>query len=216
MELKVIRFSRESGSTQGLLLINDQFACYTLEDEMHAQKIAGKTCIPAGRYRMALRTEGGQSQHYAQKFPRMHKGMLHVTSVPGFEYIHIHIGNTAKDTDGCLLLGDQVNNNMQGEGKVIHSTIAYKRIYPIIASAIENDEAVWIEYVDLANIGDKPETPKLIAQVSADRLNLRVAPHKEIAAVIKQGTSTSIIEQENGWDKVQIEGWVASEYMKRG
>ena len=41
----------------------------------------------------------------------MHKGMLWVRDVPGFEYILIHTGNTDEHTSGCLIVGDSQENN---------------------------------------------------------------------------------------------------------
>ena len=77
--------------------------------------------------------------------------MLHVTEVPGFEYILIHTGNTDEHTAGCLLVGDsQENNTIIKDGFIGKSTNAYKRIYPDIAEAIKNGKKVTIEYVDLA------------------------------------------------------------------
>ena len=75
--------------------------------------------------------------------------MLHVTDVPGFEYILIHTGNTDEHTAGCLIVGDsQENNLIYSDGFVGKSVNAYKRIYPSIAKAIEQGEEVTIEYID--------------------------------------------------------------------
>ena len=80
----------------------------------------------------------------------MHKGMLHVTNVPGFEWILIHTGNTDEHSSGCLLVGDsQENNAIIKDGFVGKSTNAYKRIYPNISKAISRNEEVSIEYIDL-------------------------------------------------------------------
>ena len=73
--------------------------------------------------------------------------MLHVLDVPGFEYILIHCGNTDEHTAGCLLVGDsQENNQITKDGFIGKSTQAYKRIYPKIAKAIDNNEKVIITY----------------------------------------------------------------------
>ena len=45
------------------------------------------------------------------KYGDMHKGMLWVRDIPGFEYILIHTGNTDEHTSGCLLVGDTQENN---------------------------------------------------------------------------------------------------------
>ncbi|MCW3808136.1 DUF5675 family protein [Plebeiibacterium marinum] len=148
MELTVLRYSSGRESTLGLLFLEGVFACYTLEDEQREIKVSGETRIPAGRYQVRLRKEGSHHQRYAQKFPGMHKGMLHVTNVPGFKWILLHIGNDDDDTAGCLLVGDTSITNINQEGRINNSTIAYKRIYPIIANELVVGEEVWITYMD--------------------------------------------------------------------
>ena len=153
MKLQVVRFSSQADSTSGLLFeINElgkHFLCYTLEDERRALKVQGETRVPAGTYKIELRTEGGFHERYSRKYPNIHIGMLHIVNVPGFEYILIHTGNTDEHTAGCLLVGDsQENNVIIRDGFVGKSNNAYKRIYPRIAKAIESGEEVKIEYVD--------------------------------------------------------------------
>ena len=148
MELKVVRYSAGKESTLGLLFIDGQFACYTLEDEHREVKVPGKTRIPAGRYKVKLRTEGSHHLRYQKKFPDIHQGMLHVTGVPNFTFILIHIGNSDDDTAGCLLVGESSISNITQAGRINNSTIAYKRVYPMIAKAIENEDEVWITYQD--------------------------------------------------------------------
>ena len=100
MKLEVLRFSSESDSTLGLLFdVTDgrKFLCFTLEDEARETKVMGETRIPAGTYKLKLRKEGGYHSRYVKKYGSMHKGMIHVQDVPGFEWILWHTGNT------CLL-----------------------------------------------------------------------------------------------------------------
>ena len=162
MELEVIRISSGTDSTNGILLEVDRlapnphgegfrckrtFLAYTLEDEQRDVKVYGETRIPNGTYRLALRKTGGYHQKYSKRFADFHLGMLHVTNVPGFEYILIHCGNTDEHTAGCLLVGDsQENNQITKDGFIGKSTQAYKRIYPRIAEAIECGEKVTITY----------------------------------------------------------------------
>tara|TARA_R110002096_G_scaffold212456_2_gene399941 strand:+ start:170 stop:640 length:471 start_codon:yes stop_codon:yes gene_type:complete len=156
MKLKVIRYSTQEDSTNGALFVENDglpltFLCYTLEDEYRKKKVMSETRIPKGEYQIKLRKEGGFHARYSEKFPNMHIGMLHIIDVPNFEYILIHIGNTAEDTGGCLLVGDsQENNILRKNGFIGSSTQAYKRIYPEISSKIESGEEVTIEYIDLA------------------------------------------------------------------
>jgi hypothetical protein len=145
MNLKVFRYNFKPEFTQGLFLIDGLFQCYTLEDEIREKKVWGETAVPYGRYKIELRTEGKFHENYSKKFPEWHKGMLHVTNVPGFEYILIHIGNFDKDTAGCLLVGNDVEASSLEE-----STAAYKMIYLQIIEPLLKGEDVYIEYLPLA------------------------------------------------------------------
>jgi hypothetical protein len=158
MELEVLRISSQKDSTNGILFDvtggERKFLCYTLEDEYREDKVAGETRIPAGTYRVTLRTTGGFHGRYVKKYGDMHKGMLWVRDVPGFEYILIHTGNTDEHTAGCLLVGDSQQANFgSSDGMVGSSVNAYKRIYPPIAKALEEEESVSITYVDFDSVG---------------------------------------------------------------
>ena len=152
MKLQVLRFSSESDSTNGLLFDVTEgvkFLAYTLEDEKRDEKVMSETRIPAGTYEVKLRTEGGHHNKYASRYGSIHKGMLWLQDVPNFKWILIHCGNTDEHTAGCLLVGDsQENNQIKENGFIGSSSNAYKRIYPSIAEAVEN-EKVTIEYIDI-------------------------------------------------------------------
>tara|TARA_Y100000361_G_C11159754_1_gene346424 strand:- start:2682 stop:3182 length:501 start_codon:yes stop_codon:yes gene_type:complete len=165
MNLEVFRFSSGKTDTLGLMFdITDgerKFLCYTLEDEYRGytkeQKVYGATRIPTGKYEIKYRTEGGYNQRYKNKFGSEHKGMLHVTNVPNFKYILIHIGNyadeTAKDdTHGCLLVGSSQSTNYVGAGSLSKSTHAYKRLYRYITTALDKKEKVFITYTDFDKV----------------------------------------------------------------
>ena len=144
MELRVDRYAHLENETIGRFYINDVYQCYTLEDEHREVKVKGDTRIPAGRYEVVLRREGGFHMNYAKRFADIHKGMLHVTGVPNFQFILIHVGNTELDTMGCLLVG------LTKVGKTIgQSVAAYKKIYPPIAAALTAGQKVFITYNDL-------------------------------------------------------------------
>ena len=146
MKLLLLRYSSGKEDTLGLFMVNNRFACYILEDQFQTEKVFGETRIPEGTYKVKFRTKGGKHIKYLNKFgPAFHSGMLEICDVPGFTDILIHIGNRDNDTAGCLLVGDQVVQNITEEGFVGSSTQAYKRIYPIIANALENNEEVTLE-----------------------------------------------------------------------
>lgn len=147
MKLEVIRYHTSDDYTLGMLLDvteGRKFLCYTLEDEYREEKVMHETRIPAGTYKITLRTVGGFHGRYEKKYGSMHKGMLWVRDVPGFEYILIHTGNTDEHTSGCLLVG----NSSDYKGFIGSSVDAYKRVYPGIADSLESGEDVEITYTD--------------------------------------------------------------------
>jgi hypothetical protein len=213
MNLKLIRYSMSPTSTLGMLYIDEHFACYTLEDAVREEKIPGETCIPVGIYGIILRKEGGQNHRYSQKFPKIHKGMLQICNVPNFEHIQIHIGNSKKDTDGCILVGDGCNNNQTEEGFLSSSAKAYQRIYTVIGNAIDYGENVWIEISEGIQL-QQCKYQITNAVVKANRLNIRKSPKGEVEGILKEKTPTKVLSSKDGWSKVQIEGWVAEEFLE--
>lgn len=117
MEISLKRIARRNAYTIGHLYIAGQYVCDTLEDTDRALsarmgadwvrkfKVQGRTAIPTGRYRLDLNTPsprfGGQ-----EYYKRVCAGCPpRVIGVPGFDGILIHAGNTAEDTEGCILVG---------------------------------------------------------------------------------------------------------------
>ena len=150
MHLHLMRISTNSECTTGVLYIDGVFECFALEDTKRIKKVHGETRIPDGRYEMTLRNEGGLTQKYAARYGDMHRGMLWIQDVPEFSYIYIHTGNKRGHTEGCILVGDSLNNNQISDGFVGRSRVAYRRLYPKIAAAIEAGEKVTIR---ISNFG---------------------------------------------------------------
>ncbi len=147
MKIVLKRVYSDQKATIGILLIDGLLAAYTLEDEYRPVKVMKETRVPAGTYKLAYRNEGGHNADYAKKFPALHKGMLELQNVPGFQYILIHIGNFEKDTDGCILVGQKAVLSQTGltlEG----STIQYQIVYKIIADEISSGREVTINIED--------------------------------------------------------------------
>lgn len=156
MDLEVLRFSSQKDSTNGILFDvtggKRVFLCYTLEDEHREEKVSSETRIPAGTYKVTLRTVGGFHSRYTNKYGKMHKGMLWVRDVPGFEYILIHVGNDESHTSGCLLVGDTQNQNITKKGFIGSSVDAYKRVYLPICKELTDGKEVTITYIDYDTI----------------------------------------------------------------
>jgi hypothetical protein len=147
MKLQVVRTQFGKDATNGMLFVNGYFEAFTLEDQYQEVKVHSETCIPEGSYKIELRTVGGFNDRYNRKYPTMHKGMLQVMDVPGFQYILIHQGNTDEHTAGCLLIGETQQDLDKGkDGFIGGSGDAYKKFYPKVLSELLQNKEVTIEY----------------------------------------------------------------------
>ena len=150
MEILLERKYKKETYTVGRLFINGKLICNTLEDKdrelyqgqgvsyIEEQKVYGETAIPYGRYEITLKI---QSPKYSKrKQYEKCKGYLpRLLDVPGFSGILIHIGNTAIDSAGCILVG---LNNVKG--KVTQSTKYFWKVYDILKEASDRGEKIWI------------------------------------------------------------------------
>jgi hypothetical protein len=130
MELQLKRTDFFENSTIGELSVNGELECYTLEDKVRPVKIKGKTAIPAGRYEVII--------NYSQRFNRPLPLFL---NVPNFEGVRIHSGNTAADTEGCILVGMTKEEEFIGQSKV-----AFERLFPKLKAASETEKI----FIDIA------------------------------------------------------------------
>ena len=145
MKIDIYRYQHGLDSTLGLLFVNGIFRCYTCEDEYREQKLAGETRIPEGTYSLVLRDEGNMIKRYQERFSHeRHPGMLWLLDVPDFKYVYIHVGNTEKDTDGCILVGNQPSSFKESVGGVYDSASAYISLYRTILAAIDAAEPVTV------------------------------------------------------------------------
>lgn len=106
MRLTLKRIANKKTYCIGKLYINGKYFCDTLEDvdrgldstmteeEIKKIKVKSETAIPTGIYKIIL--------NYSPKFKKV---MPLITNVKGYSGVRIHTGNSAKDTEGCLLVG---------------------------------------------------------------------------------------------------------------
>ena len=134
IHLSVIRKADRDTYTIGKMYINGEYFCDTLEDKVRVMnsindKIKGETAIPAGTYKITLE----MSPRFKRKLPLLH-------DVPYFSGILIHRGNTAKDTHGCILVGEN-----KVKGQVINSTKAEVALMDILTKAVSKGDTIDIE-----------------------------------------------------------------------
>jgi len=108
INLLLIRNTFSKKSTVGELFLNGERICDTLENPWQDNQ-RNISCIPEGVYpvRLRLPRESGTRDY-------IH---LLVKDVKDRDYILIHIGNTAKDTSGCILVG------LGTEQDVVHNSV---------------------------------------------------------------------------------------------
>ena len=130
MELILTRIARKAEYTIGRLEDeNGKKLCDTLEPiwrnyDGGELKIPKKSAIPEGAYRVVTT--------YSLRF---RKYLPLLVGVPGFEGVRIHSGNTSRDTEGCILVGQ----NLQ-VGKVLWSRITLEKLMKLI----ENEKEIYL------------------------------------------------------------------------
>lgn len=150
MDITVRRRESDKESTLGDLFIDGEWICHTLEDEYRAVKKSGETRIPAGKYPIELKADGTSKFDASAKknLGHHHKGMLRLVGVEGFTEVLIHTGNTEEHTAGCILVGMGEGEDTNGHHSVTGSWIAYRKVYPQIATAILAEERVNLTIID--------------------------------------------------------------------
>lgn len=135
MEIKVNRFKYGEHSTLGRFFINGAAFCYSLEDKVRSgPKVQRETAIPAGTYNVIV----DMSTRFGREMPLVQR-------VPNFTGIRIHAGNTDADTDGCILLGMEWDN----ENHISDSKTAFNAVFEQIKAARQNNEAVTLYVHDV-------------------------------------------------------------------
>lgn len=152
MKLLLKRIALKPTYTIGWLYIDGQKVCDTIEDAVRdlnkngrfdngEKKVYAATAIPYGTYDITLKVQSPKYKDRAQyKFCDGYLPLL--LNVPEFDGILIHIGNTAEDSAGCILVGEN-----KEVGKVLNSTATFRRVYDMLKTASDRGEPIQIEIV---------------------------------------------------------------------
>lgn len=139
MRILLQRHALKAGYTIGRMEINGRYFCDTLEDtdrglrgsmtedEIAALKVKGATAIPTGTYRIDMQT---RSPRFGRVLPRL-------VSVKGYTGVLIHSGNTADDTEGCILVGEN-----RERGKVLNSRATLEHLLVFLRAAQAKGEDI--------------------------------------------------------------------------
>lgn len=137
MEILIDRKWKKEDYTIGKLYMNEVPFCETLEDkdrglsssmslkEIKTAKKATITAIPTGTYKVKMDIISPKYSAKEWYVRNCHGARIpRIENVPGYEGVLIHPGNTAADTEGCILVG---RNKVKG--KVIQSKETFILLY---------------------------------------------------------------------------------------
>lgn len=142
MRLTLRRIAKRDTYTIGHLYIDGAYFCDTCEDRVRdlsrERKVPGETAIPAGTYGITMKVQSPKYRTRAQY--RFCDGYLpRLLDVPHFEGVLIHIGNSAADSAGCILVGKN-----RAKGQVLESTETFRKLHALLKDADGRGEKITI------------------------------------------------------------------------
>lgn len=111
--VELIRLEQGQEGTFGVLRLNGQVFCVTLEPPEQGNR-ENISCIPTGEY-LCRRVE---SPRFGTTFEVAH--------VPNRKHILLHPGNVTDDTSGCVLLGKHFGK-LRGDRAILNSGKTFMR-----------------------------------------------------------------------------------------
>ena len=151
LELLLDRKYRKETYTIGNLYVDGEWFCNALEDkdrglsqtmtleEINKIKVYGETAIPTGRYE--VRMDIVSPKYNGVKWYKDNFGgrMPRLESVKGFSGILIHSGNTALDSNGCILVGMN-----KAKGKVLDSRATFQKLWKVLEQARKAGKKIYL------------------------------------------------------------------------
>ena len=124
--LHLKRLTHDGRPTVGMLHFEGEPLCFTIEDPLRQKKVKGDTRIWAGTFPLRWRKAGRWARWFNNRdFP----GSLEVCGVPAFTDVLIHVGNTRRDTEGCILPNRTANLTERTGGQ---SKLACLELYKLV------------------------------------------------------------------------------------
>lgn len=141
MDLKLNRIYFHKNYTIGKLYVNGQFFSDTLEDtnrdfnrdgdllDEGESKVYAETAIPFGIYKVEVTMS-----------PRFKRYLPILIDVKHFSGIRIHAGNSAGDSSGCVLVGEN-----KVKGGLTNSREYEKKLVNLLLEAQKKGEKIFLE-----------------------------------------------------------------------
>ena len=126
MTLQLYRMVPRPACTVGKLSIDGVFFCYTMEPPIKPADAPKPKAIPAGTYQVVVRWS-----------PKHQMNVPGLEDVIGFKDIEMHIGNKPEDTEGCILVGDQL---LSGQDFLANSGATFKRLMQLVENYCQTGE----------------------------------------------------------------------------
>ena len=117
----------------GSLFIEGHFFCFTLEDELRETKLQAETAIPSGLYEVVL-----------EDSPKFGAATITLKDVKGFSHIRVHGGNDDDQTEGCILVGDQIDADL-GKISGAQARGVLQLLKERLMVAFDAGDRVWLE-----------------------------------------------------------------------
>lgn len=120
----------DGSATIGELTLEGNHLCFTLERPWLNNQVS-VSCIPKGDYRLTRRASPIVERTSGGEFVEGWE----VSRVPGRTHIMIHPGNWAKDTEGCILVGERFSWHPEHGPMVTNSRDTFRRVMQALDGA---------------------------------------------------------------------------------
>jgi len=147
--IELYRYSSNTDSTLGVMLVNGNYECDTLEDESRVTKLKKETRLRAGVWKLQIRED---LTPLTQKYRQRYQWFSHFIEIisPEFTGTYIHNGTSDDHTEGCPLIGERESINTYTAGRLKASKkeqvmkAFYDKVYPMV-----KEGNAYIRIVDL-------------------------------------------------------------------